>query len=125
MFMSDIATTFERVEDLTCDPVTHASWRGVEAILAKDAFNELYEAFEVEDRDMRDVRQTKYGRTIGQPERCWIHPSGRSGRAGLVILAVLLTLFLHVQSNPEARYRSRRPCHRHLVAAGVLPGVLH
>ena len=46
-FISDFATTFERVEDLTCDATTHA-WRGVEAILAKDAFNELYEAFEVE-----------------------------------------------------------------------------
>ena len=46
-FISDFATTFERVEDLTCDPTTHAS-SGVEAILAKDAFNELYEAFEVE-----------------------------------------------------------------------------
>ena len=46
-FISDFATTFERVEDLTCDSKSHA-WRGVEAILAKDAFNELYEAFEVE-----------------------------------------------------------------------------
>ncbi len=46
-FISDFATTFERVEDLACDPVTHAT-RGVDAILAKDAFNELYEAFEVE-----------------------------------------------------------------------------
>ena len=46
-FISDFATTFERVEDLTCDPTTHASF-GVEAILAKDAFNALYEAFEVE-----------------------------------------------------------------------------
>ena len=45
-FISDFATTFERVEDLTCDPVTHAS-SGMEAILAKDAFNALYEAFEV------------------------------------------------------------------------------
>ena len=46
-FISDFATTFERVEDLTCDSTTHASL-GVEAILAKDAFNALYEAFEVE-----------------------------------------------------------------------------
>ena len=46
-FISDFATTFDRVEDLTCDPVTHSN-RGVDAILAKDAFNELYEAFEVE-----------------------------------------------------------------------------
>lgn len=46
-FISDFATTFDRVEDLTCDPVTHSE-RGVDAILAKDAFNELYEAFEVE-----------------------------------------------------------------------------
>ena len=46
-FISDFATTFERVEDLTCDATTHASL-GVEAILAKDAFNELYEAFKVE-----------------------------------------------------------------------------
>ena len=46
-FISDFATTFERVEDLTCDATTHAK-RGVEAILAKDAFNALYEAFEVE-----------------------------------------------------------------------------
>ena len=46
-FISDFATTFERVEDLTCDATTHAS-SGIEAIVAKDAFNELYEAFEVE-----------------------------------------------------------------------------
>ena len=46
-FVSDFATTFERVEDLACDATSHV-WKGVEAILAKDAFNGLYEAFEVE-----------------------------------------------------------------------------
>jgi Ca2+-binding RTX toxin-like protein len=44
-FVSQFATTSGRVEDLTCDPVTYAP---KEAILAKDAFNGLYEAFEVE-----------------------------------------------------------------------------
>ncbi len=44
-FISQFATTAGRVEDLTCDPVTYAP---KEAILAKDAFNSLYEAFEVE-----------------------------------------------------------------------------
>ncbi|MHA2105912.1 MAG: hypothetical protein ACW981_21000 [Candidatus Hodarchaeales archaeon] len=44
-FISQFATTSGRVEDLTCDPVTYAP---KEAILAKDAYNSLYEAFEVE-----------------------------------------------------------------------------
>jgi len=44
-FISQFATTFGRVEDLTCDPVTYAPQ---EAVLAKDASNRLYEAFEVE-----------------------------------------------------------------------------
>jgi len=44
-FISQFATTSGRVEDLTCDPVTYAP---LEAILAKDAYNGLYEAFEVE-----------------------------------------------------------------------------
>lgn len=45
-FISQFATTSGRVEDLACDPVTYAP---LEAILAKDAFNSLYEAFEVEE----------------------------------------------------------------------------
>ncbi|MSQ05859.1 MAG: hypothetical protein EXR54_00455 [Dehalococcoidia bacterium] len=45
VFVSTFATTAGRVEDLVCDPVTYAP---KEAILAKDAFNSLYEAFEVE-----------------------------------------------------------------------------
>lgn len=45
-FISTFATTAGRVEDLTCDPVTYAP---KEAILAKDAYNGLYEAFEVEE----------------------------------------------------------------------------
>ena len=45
-FVSNFATTAGRVEDLTCDPVTYAP---KEAILAKDAHNGLYEAFEVEE----------------------------------------------------------------------------
>jgi hypothetical protein len=44
-FVSEFATTSGRVEDLTCDPVTYSP---SEAILAKDAYNALYEAFEVE-----------------------------------------------------------------------------
>ncbi len=44
-FVSNFATTSGRVEDLTCDPVTYAP---KEAILAKDSYNNLYEAFEVE-----------------------------------------------------------------------------
>lgn len=44
-FVSNFATTSGRVEDLACDPVTYAP---LEAILAKDAYNALYEAFEVE-----------------------------------------------------------------------------
>jgi hypothetical protein len=44
-FISQFATTSGRVEDLTCDPITYAP---NEAILAKDAFSGLYEAFEVE-----------------------------------------------------------------------------
>lgn len=44
-FVSVFATTSGRVEDLTCDSVTYAP---LEAILAKDAYNDLYEAFEVE-----------------------------------------------------------------------------
>ncbi len=44
-FISNFATTVGRVEDLTCDPVTYAP---KEAILAKDAYIGLYEAFEVE-----------------------------------------------------------------------------
>ena len=43
-FISQFATTAGRVEALTCDPVTYAP---LEAILAKDAFSALYEAFEV------------------------------------------------------------------------------
>jgi hypothetical protein len=38
-------TFSDRVEALTCDPVTYAP---LEAVLGKDAFGELYEAFEVE-----------------------------------------------------------------------------
>ena len=44
-WIADFATTSGRVEDLVCDPVTYAP---NEAILAKDAFSGLYEAFEVE-----------------------------------------------------------------------------
>lgn len=44
-FISEFATTTERVEDLTCDPVTYAP---NETVLAKDAYTGLYEAFEVE-----------------------------------------------------------------------------
>lgn len=44
-FISQFATTAGRVEDLTCDPITYAP---NEAILAKDAYTALYEAFEVE-----------------------------------------------------------------------------
>ena len=44
-FISQFATTSGRVEDLTCDPVTY--WPK-EAVLSKDAYNGLYEAFEVE-----------------------------------------------------------------------------
>jgi Ca2+-binding RTX toxin-like protein len=44
-FVSTFATTAGRVEDLVCDPVTYAP---LEAVLAKDAFMSLYEAFEVE-----------------------------------------------------------------------------
>jgi hypothetical protein len=44
-FISQFATTSGRTEDLTCDPITYAP---LEAILSKDAFNSLYEAFEVE-----------------------------------------------------------------------------
>jgi hypothetical protein len=43
-FISQFATTAGRVEALTCDQITHAP---LEAILAKDALNGLYEAFEV------------------------------------------------------------------------------
>lgn len=43
-FVSTFATTAGRVEALTCDPVTYST----EAVLAKDAFGALYEAFEVE-----------------------------------------------------------------------------
>ena len=45
-FISTFATTVGRVEDLTCDPVTYAP---LEAILAKDTYTSLYEAFEVEE----------------------------------------------------------------------------
>jgi hypothetical protein len=45
-FISNFATTAGRVEDLTCDPITYYP---KEAILAKDAYNGLYEAFEVEE----------------------------------------------------------------------------
>jgi hypothetical protein len=45
-FISTFATTSGRVEDLTCDPITYAP---LEAVLSKDAFNVLYEAFEVEE----------------------------------------------------------------------------
>ncbi|MCA9240378.1 MAG: hypothetical protein KDA37_09270, partial [Planctomycetales bacterium] len=44
-FISQFATTSGRVEDLVCDPVHYAPY---EAILAKDAYNGLYEAFLVE-----------------------------------------------------------------------------
>lgn len=44
-FIAQFATTSGRVEDLTCDPVTYAP---LEAVLAKDAYQGLYEAFEVE-----------------------------------------------------------------------------
>lgn len=45
-FISQFATTAGRVEDLTCDPVTY---QPLEAIVAKDAYSGLYEAFEVEE----------------------------------------------------------------------------
>ena len=45
-FVSTFATTAGRVEDLVCDPVTYAP---LEVISAKDAFNSLFEAFEVEE----------------------------------------------------------------------------
>ncbi len=45
VFISQFTTTYGRVEDLTCDPVTYAP---KEVILAKDAYNNFYEAFEVE-----------------------------------------------------------------------------
>jgi hypothetical protein len=44
-FIAQFATTAGRVEDLSCDPITYAP---LEAILAKDAYSGLYEAFEVE-----------------------------------------------------------------------------
>ena len=44
VFISQFTTTAGRVEALTCDPITYAP---LEAILAKDAFSGLYEAFEV------------------------------------------------------------------------------
>lgn len=44
-FISEFATTNGRVENLTCDPVTYAP---LEAILAKNAYDGLYEAFEVD-----------------------------------------------------------------------------
>jgi hypothetical protein len=44
-FISQFATTAGRVEALTCDPITYAP---LEAILSKDAYSGLYEAFEVE-----------------------------------------------------------------------------
>ena len=44
-FVSGFTTTNFRVEDLTCDATTYAP---KEAILAKDAFQSSYEAFEVE-----------------------------------------------------------------------------
>jgi hypothetical protein len=44
-FISNFSTTAGRVEGLTCDPKTYAP---LEAILAKDAYGALYEAFEVE-----------------------------------------------------------------------------
>jgi hypothetical protein len=44
-FISSFTSTFGRVEDLTCDPVTYSP---LEAILSKDAYGALYEAFEVE-----------------------------------------------------------------------------
>lgn len=45
VFIQQFATTSGRVEALTCDPNTYAP---LEAILAKDAFAGIYEAFEVE-----------------------------------------------------------------------------
>ncbi len=45
VFIQQFATTSGRVEALSCDPNTYAP---LEAILATDAFNGLYEAFEVE-----------------------------------------------------------------------------
>jgi hypothetical protein len=45
-FISNFSTTAGRVEGLTCDPKTYAP---LEAVLAKDAYNALYEAFEVEE----------------------------------------------------------------------------
>lgn len=44
-FIAQFATTSGRVEDLSCDAVTYAP---KEAILSKDAYSGLYEAFEVE-----------------------------------------------------------------------------
>lgn len=44
-FISQFAQTVGRAEDLSCDPVTYAP---LEAILAKEAYTGLYEAFEVE-----------------------------------------------------------------------------
>ena len=47
-FISRFATMADRVGDLTCDAASRAA-QGTEAILAKDAFNALYQAFEVEE----------------------------------------------------------------------------
>jgi hypothetical protein len=44
-FISQFTTTAGRVEDLVCDPVTYSP---LEAILAKDSNQGIYEAFEVE-----------------------------------------------------------------------------
>ena len=45
-FISDFAQTDGRAEDLSCDPVTYDP---LEAIISKEAFGGLYEAFEVEE----------------------------------------------------------------------------
>jgi hypothetical protein len=58
------------VEDLVCDPVTYAP---LEAILAKDAFNGLYEAFEVE---------TGTCPLVGEPLTITLTPAAAVNEAG-------------------------------------------
>ncbi len=72
-FVSNFATTSGRVEDLACDPVTYAP---LEAILAKDAYNDLYEAFEVETGTCPLVGEEELTCTKGfwkNHENLWAH----------------------------------------------------
>lgn len=73
--VSQFATTSGRTEDLTCDPVTYAP---LEAILSKDAFNGLYEAFEVEPGTCPLAGEAEAVPTVSQ----W----------GLVVLALVLLI---------------------------------